>query len=69
MPYTYIVCIDQSNTPTQAKVVSMDPDAMTVDKDSSNQHGQCETPEPQDETSVSQPEHVACRSLHHIIQK
>lgn len=29
MPYNYIVHIDQPTTPTQAKVVSMDPDAMT----------------------------------------
>ncbi|KAG1835086.1 hypothetical protein EV424DRAFT_1340848 [Suillus variegatus] len=45
---------DQPATPTQAKVVSTDPDAMTVNEDSSNQHGQHETLEPQDETSISQ---------------
>jgi hypothetical protein len=27
--YNYIICIDQRTTPTQAKVVSTDPDAMT----------------------------------------
>ncbi|KAG1793561.1 hypothetical protein EV424DRAFT_1548364 [Suillus variegatus] len=54
---------DQPTTPTQAKVVSMDPDAMTVDEDCSNQHGQCETPEPQDDTSGSQPEHSARMSF------
>jgi hypothetical protein len=34
-----------------------------VDDDSSNQHGQRERPEPQDDTSGSQPEHGARRSF------